>query len=405
MAIPIEVELAIELLILGVLLWLVYTRPREENVVDTDIEPDYVERFKELGADALLDVIEKRKDRVEELVLEDLPLEEIKDMNADILKKFEELENLKNDLTEDNEKTRDTTLGLTRAMSAGIGERGRWGEATFEAILTMSGLVENVNYLHDAPLTKSKTNPGARPDFTIKIGDGSAVAVDAKALVGPLVTMYDQAMELPDPKMRDDAFEKIAKNIWKAVHTDEKSISNRKYPLCLAEHFGKQGPSFTIVFIPASHVLEMAYKNASKVDFNGQKMSLQEAAYGAGVLLATPTMVMALLTMIRDEWQSHQVDQKTKEIEGLAVEMYNKHVIFGERLQKIGQGLKSANNAYQDAITSFQGKQGIVVTGNRMIQYGMKAEGGKKLPKITNAHELTDPGDVKDLPFIPSEEE
>ena len=134
-------------------------------------------------------------------------------------------------------------------------------------------------------------------------------------------------------------------------------------------------------------------------------MSLQEAAYGAGVLLATPTMVMALLTMIRDEWQSHQVDQKTKEIEGLAVEMYNKHVIFGERLQKIGQGLKSANNAYQDAITSFQGKQGIVVTGNRMIQYGMKAEGGKKLPKITNAHELTDPGDVKDLPFIPSEEE
>ena len=88
MAIPIEVELAIELLILGVLLWLVYTRPREENVVDTDIEPDYVERFKELGADALLDVIEKRKDRVEELVLEDLPLEEIKDMNADILKKF-----------------------------------------------------------------------------------------------------------------------------------------------------------------------------------------------------------------------------------------------------------------------------------------------------------------------------
>ena len=405
MALPAEVELGLELIILGLLLWLVYVRSKNEGRGVSAEEPDLIQKFNALGANALLDVIERRKDRVEELVLEDLPLNEIKDLNNQILTKFEELEQLKNDLTEDNEKTRDTTLGLTRAMSAGIGERGRWGESTFEAILTMSGLVENVNYLHDATLTKSKTNPRARPDFTIKIGDGSAVAVDAKGLVGPLVTMYDEAMELPDPKMRDAAFKKIAENIWKAVHKNEDSISKRKYPLCLAEHFGKQGPSFTIVFIPASHVLEMAYKNAEKVNFNGQKMSLQEASYGAGVLLATPTMVMALLTMIRDEWKSYQVDQKTKEIGDVAVEMYNKHVIFGERLSKIGRGLKVANDGYQEAITAFQGKQGIAATGKTMISYGMKAEGGKKLPIITNAQELTDPDDVKDLPFIPSEEE
>jgi DNA recombination protein RmuC len=401
--IPSELELAIELLILGVLLWLVYTRPKEENVVDAVDEPDYVERFKELSADALLDVVEKRRDTVEKMILDGLPLNEIMTSNNEILKKFKELDGLKDELAEDNEKTRNTTLDLTRAMSAGIGERGRWGEATFKAILTMSGLTENVNYFHGAPLTKSKTNPGATPDFTIMIGDGSAVALDAKALVGPLVTMYDEAMELPDPKMRDAAFKEIAKNIWKAVHTDNKSISRRKYPRCLEEHFGKRGPSFTIVFIPASHVLEMAYKNASKVDFNGQKMSLQEASYGAGVLLATPTMVMALLTMIKDEWQSYQVDQKTKEVKNLAVEMYNKHVIFGDRLREIGQGLKSANEAYKKGITSYQGKQGIALTGKRMSEYGMKA-GGKKIPEITNAHELTNPEDVEDLPSIPSED-
>ena len=383
-----------------------HRRLRELQNMDPEAveEPDYIGQFKALGADALLDVIEKRKDRVEELVMEDLPLDEIKKLNEDILDKFSELENLKKELTTDNEKTRDTTLGLTRAMSAGIGERGRWGEATFEAILTMSGLVEGVNYFHDVPLSKSKTNPGARPDFTIMIGDGSAVAVDAKALVGPLVTMYDQAMELPDPKMRDNAFKEIARNIWKAVQTAPDAISKRNYPGCLEEHFGRKGPSFTIVFIPASHVLEMAYRNAPKVDFNGRKMSLQEAAYGAGIILATPTMVMALLTMIRDEWNSYQVDQKTKEIEEIALEMYDKHVIFGDRLNKIGKGLKSANDAYQQAITSYQGKQGIMLTGNRMIALGLKAEGGKRLPEMTIANELTDPDEVKSLPKISAED-
>ena len=67
--------------------------------------------------------------------------------------------------------------------------------------------------------------------------------------------------------------------------------------------------------------------------------------------------------------------------------------------------MKAANIGYQDAITTFQGKQGIVATGKTMISYGMKAEGGKKLPIITNAQELADPDDVKDLPFIPTEEE
>ena len=379
-------------------------RELQNMAPETTEEPDYVSTFQSLAGDAFMDVIEKRKATVEEAVLEDLPLAEMKQLNEQILAKFNELENLKTELTNDNEKTRTTTVNLTRAMSAGSGERGRWGEATFDAILTMSGLVENVNYFRESVLTKSKTNPKVKPDFTIMIGDGSAVAVDAKALVGPLVKMYDEAMELPDPKMRDAAFKKVAENIWNEVQQKSDSIAKRKYPTCLEEHFGEKGPSFTIVFIPASHVLEMAYKNADKVNFNGQKMSLQEAAYGAGIILATPTMVMALLTMIRDEWNSYQVDQKTKEIEEIALEMYDKHVIFGDRLNKIGKGLKSANDAYQQAITSYQGKQGIMLTGNRMIALGLKAEGGKRLPEMTIANELTDPDEVKSLPKISAED-
>ena len=398
-----EVELALELLILGLLLWLVYTRSREEEVEDVVDDPDYVERFKELAPGALFEVLKLNKSEVEEVVLADLPLEEIKILSTEILEKFGDLEALKTELTADNEKTRDTTRGLSRAMSAGIGERGRWGESTFEAILKMSGLVEDVNYYDNLVLTKSTTNPKARPDFVIQITDGSAVAVDAKGLVGPLVKMYDDAMELDDPKNRDAAFKDIADNIWGAV----KGISDRDYPTCLKEHFGHQGPSFTIVFIPASHVLEMAYKNDKGHHVRSRKkVPLQEAAYLKGVLLASPTMVMALLSMIRDEWTAYQVDQKTEEIKALAVDMYEKHILFGDRLAGIGKGLKDANQKYVDAVTTYQGKQGIKNTGQKMIDYGIKAAaGGKELKELPDISNLTNPDDVEDLPPIPSEDE
>jgi len=397
-----EVELALELLILGLLLWLVYTRSREEEEEDVADDPDYVARFKELGADALLEVMEKRKTTVEEVVLEDLPLKEIRTLNEDILEKFGELEALKAELTADNEKTRDTTRGLSRAMSAGIGERGRWGESTFEAILKMSGLVEDVNYYDNLVLTKSTTNPKARPDFVVQITDGSTVAVDAKGLLGPLVKMYDDAMELDDPKNRDAAFKDIADNIWGAV----KGISDRDYPTCLKEHFGHQGPSFTIVFIPASHVLEMAYKNdKGHAVESRKKVPLQEAAYLKGVLLASPTMVMALLSMIRDEWAAYQVDQKTEEIKVLTVEMYERHILFGNRLAGVGKGLKDANQKYADAVTTFQGKQGIKNTGQKMIDYGIKASaGGKELKELPDISDFANPDDVEDLTELPSED-
>nr|AIF23680.1 hypothetical protein [uncultured marine group II/III euryarchaeote SAT1000_17_H07] len=117
-------------------------------------------------------------------------------------------------------------------------------------------------------------------------------------------------------------------------------------------------------------------------------------------------MVMALLSMIRDEWTAYQVDQKTEEIKALAVDMYEKHILFGDRLAGIGKGLKDANQKYVDAVTTYQGKQGIKNTGQKMIDYGIKAAaGGKELKELPDISNLTNPDDVEDLPPIPSEDE
>ncbi len=400
-----EVELALELLILGILIWLVYTRPREDNEVDDDNQPDVVQRFKELGADALLDVIERRKDRVEELVFEDLPLDEIKGLNEEILAKFEELEGLTNQFADDNEATRETTRNLKMALSGNIADRGNWGEASFESILKMSGLVEGVTYHPELTLTKS-SRP-LRPDFTVMLADGSAIAIDSKALLGPIVSLYENAMDIPKEKERNAAFSSIADGIWKAIMDNKEGIKQREYPKLLEEHFGVQGPSFTVVFVPGDHILSMAYKNDKGRDTHGRKkVPLQEAAFLNGVLLATPVMVMALLTMIRDEWAAYKIDEDTQKIQDLTVELFERHVRFGNRLAGIGAGLKAATESYDDAIKAYQGRQSIRNTSEKMIKLGIKEKAGnKELPELSDSSDWKNPPEVQQLDSIPSEEE
>lgn len=405
MALPEEVGLALELLILGLLLWLVY-RSKDENVDNATEEPDYIERFKELGAGALLEVIEQRKATVEDAVLEDLPLEEIQQQNEDIIEKFNELETLTEEFKLDNEATRRTTKGLSMALSVGIGERGNWGESSFDAILRMSQLVEGVNYLHDKPL-KNSNNPQSRPDFTVILADGSAIAIDSKALLGPLVNLYEKAMEIPSEIERNAAFTAIADNIWGAITDKPDGIMHREYPKRLEEHFGVAGPAFTVIFIPGDHILSMAYKNDKGRQTHGrQNVPLQEAAFLNGVLLATPTMAMALLTMIRDQWASYKIDEDTQKIQDLAVELYERHVAFGSRLAGIGKGLKAATSSYDDAIKSYQGPYSIRKTGENMVAAGIKDKAGnKELPEPSDSADWENPPEVKELASIPAEEE
>jgi len=390
------------LVILAIGIRILTSGKNKSNLASEIIEElDYVERFKEISAGALLEVIEQRKATVEEAVLEDLPLDEIKRQNEDIIAKFEELDELTEQIKTDNEKTRSTTKGLSMALAVGIGERGNWGESSFESILNMSGLVEGVTYHPELVLTKS-SKPLSRPDFTVMLADGSAIPIDSKALLGPLVSLYDQAMEIPREKERNTAFSAIADNIWKAITGKDNGIKQREYPKMLEEHFGVQGPSFTLVFIPGDHILSMAYKNDKGRNTQGrQKVPLQEAAYLNGVLLATPTMVMALLTMIRDEWAAYKIDEDTQKIQDLAVELYERHVLFGDRLTKIGDGLKSATKHYDGAITSYQGQQGIRNTGQKMVEAGIKEKAGnKELPDPKDSTGWLTPPDVDTSKFL-----
>ncbi|MDP6149032.1 MAG: DNA recombination protein RmuC [Candidatus Thalassarchaeaceae archaeon] len=404
MAVPEEVGLAIQLLILGVLIWLAYNRTRD--VSPSNEGPDYIEEFTKLAPGALLEVIEQRKATIEEAVLEDLPLDEIKQQNADIIAKFQELDGLTEQFREDNEATRATTKGLSMALSVGIGERGNWGESSFESILNMSGLVDGITYHPELVLTKS-SKPLSRPDFTVMLADGSAIAIDSKALLGPLVSLYDRAMEIPTEKERNAAFSEIGDNIWDAIMNSKTGIKQREYPKMLEEHFGVQGPSFTLVFIPGDHILAMAYKNdKGRGTHSRLKVPLQEAAYLNGVLLATPTMVMALLTMIRDEWAAYKIDENTQKIQDLAVELYERHVKFGKRLASVGVGLKAATKSYDEAVTAYQGPQSIRNTGEKMVGVGIKEKSGnKELPEPSDSTNWKNPPDVKELPSIPSEDE
>ena len=366
------------------------------------IRPDKSEqRFESIAQNTLLEVLNKNEETMTRKAAEHLPTDELDAMIAAqeaTEGKYQEVINEVQALKNDNEATRNTTNKLKTALSAGPGERGRWGEATFEAILELSGLQNEVNYWHAEALTRS--SKGNIPDFIIKMAGGSYIAIDAKALVKPLIDSYDDAMKLDDTKARNEAFSKIADSIWSTITDPKRGIAQREYPKMLGEHFGVKGPSFTVVFIPASHILEMAYKHGAKRNTQSRTgVSLQEAAYLNGVLLATPTMVMALLTMVRDEWSAYQSDQEHEEIENLIVELYNRHVRFGSRLASIGAGLTTVSNNYNAAVATYQGNKGIRIIGENLEKLGVGARAGNKpLPDVEEVDVSLK--EVDELPLI-----
>ena len=117
---------------------------------------------------------------------------------------------------------------------------------------------------------------------------------------------------------------------------------------------------------------------------------------------------MALLTMIRAEWAAHKIDEDTKKIQDLAVELYDRHVRFGNRFAAIGTGLKTAIRSYDEAITAYLGPQSIRNTGEKMVNAGIKEKAGnKELPEPSDSTGWHNPPEVDTSKFlaIPKEEE
>jgi DNA recombination protein RmuC len=207
--------------------------------------------------------------------------------------------------------------------------RGSWGEIQLKNVARIAGMTEHVDF-H----TQAAVEDGLRPDMTVHLPTGRDIVVDSKV---PL-DAYLGALEAADDAACDAALDRHARQL--RTHLD--ALATKSYHAKL-----ERSAEFVVCFIPN----EACYVAALDRD-----PSLLEHGAAKGVLIATPTTLLALLHATHYGWRQAEVEQSALEIAAAGRELHKRFGTFLESFAKVGRQLGSATEAYNAAVGSAEGR-------------------------------------------------
>jgi DNA recombination protein RmuC len=124
------------------------------------------------------------------------------------------------------------------------------------------------------------------------------------------------------------------------VEAHYKKLSAKRY----WEQFDRT-PKLVVMFMPLESALVAA------LDL---KPNLHATAMQHDVLIATPTLLVAMLRAIAYGWQQEAVADNARQIAECGRDMYDRLGKFVEHFERVGSALQTAGVAYDDAIGSLE---------------------------------------------------
>ncbi len=252
---------------------------------------------------------------------------------------------------------------LTQALKGDKKTTGNWGEAQLQRTLELAGLQAGEHYETQAAY---RDEQGKRrvPDFVIKLPDGKSLIVDSKVSL----VDYDRAIAAETDEGRLEALNAHASAVRR--HIDD--LSNKDYAHLPEVH----SPDFVLMFMP----VEPAYIEAMK-----HNKELFNYGYQKGVIMVSHTTLMPILRTVANLWMIDQSNREAREISDRAGDIYNQVCRVAERLDRLGNSMRAAQNHYNDTVVSLAGKQGLYSKVDRFQQVSAKTR--DKLPAIEPVHE------------------
>jgi len=247
-------------------------------------------------------------------------------------------------------KLQDETTSLSSALRGGSQVRGRWGEIALRNVVELAGMTEHCDFEE-----QTQVSDGKRPDMTVRLPEGRAIAVDAKV---PL-TAYLEAVEAGEESAREAALDRHSRTVRSRV----KELAARDYADSIEGDI-----DLVVMFLPGDPFLATAF---------ARDPDLQVDALRSKVLIATPTTLLALLRTVAIYWQQRALAENAEAIADAARELYDRAAKFGEELAGVGKGLKSALDAYNRAAGSFDRR--LMPMSRRLEEMQVSEQARRKL--------------------------
>jgi DNA recombination protein RmuC len=313
-------------------------------------------RLAEAGSDARGD-LDSRRAAVENLVT---PL---RDTLGRIEERLRELETARTEayatLVEQVRSARDTSEHLRVQTAALVNvlrkpqARGAWGEMQLRRVAEVAGMLARCDFTEQHTVTAE--DGLQRPDMVVHLVGGRSIVVDSKV---PLAAFLE-ANDATDEPVRAARMAAHTRHV--RAHVD--ALGAKSYWRRLSS------PEFVVMFIPAEAFLAPALD---------QDPTLMEYAIGKGVVLATPTTLIAMLRTVAHAWTQDALTTRTKEIYELGRDLYARLGTLGEHVDRLGASLGRSVRDFNATVGSLEGR---VLTPARRLAALEVVEGDLPVPR------------------------
>ena len=256
-------------------------------------------------------------------------------------------------LAETQQRLQQETQNLVSALRA-PSVRGRWGEITLKRVAELAGMVAHCDFIEQESVTSEDGR--LRPDMVVQLPGGRQVIVDAKTVLAG----YLEAHEATDDDHRLEGLRRHAAQ-----------VRSRMNELSLKAYWSQfeQAPEFVVLFLPGEQFLGAALEQDPK---------LIEDGFAQGVVLATPTTLMALLRAVAYGWRQEQLTAHAEEAGRLGKDLYERMAVLTEHLNDVGQALGKSVLAYNKAVGSLETR--ILPAARRFKELGVSSV--KDIPSL-----------------------
>ena len=261
-----------------------------------------------------------------------------------------------------NSRISEEANALTNALKGNSKVQGDWGEMILENILEKSGLVKDREYfiqdtLRDDADRTLRSDDGRRmiPDVRVQYPDGRNIIIDSKV---SLTAYAGYCAEDDEALVGSHKAEHLA-----SVKRHIDGLSRKSY-----QEYA-ESLDFVMMFVPN----EPAYMLAMQAEPN-----LWHYGYNKGVLLMSPTNIIASLRLIEDLWKREYQNRNALEIAERGGLLYDKFAGFVENMERVGENIRRSGDAYDEAMGQLRdGRGNLMGQVEKLRELGVKTK--KKL--------------------------